>query len=180
MRPNGLVFARMLALAATIAAGFSACSPALDWRDFTWPDGGFSVLLPARPTPETREISVGPLRLDMHLFSASVAGDVYAAGYAELPAGMDGAARERLLGDAQTAFARNVGGTAEALQHNAVAGFPCRQFSVAGTSGRRAVRLTARVCVTDRRFYQLVHIGPPEHAATADVPLFLGSFKLVR
>src|SRR5579871_447295 len=103
VRPNGLVFARMLALAATIAAGFSACSPALDWRDFTWPDGGFSVLLPARPTPETREISVGPLRLDMHLFSASVAGDVYAAGYAELPAGMDGAARERLLGDAQTA-----------------------------------------------------------------------------
>ena len=138
------------------------------------------MLMPAAPTPETREISIGAVRLTLHLFTASVGGNAYAAGYADIPPGMGMGEREGLLNDAQAAFARNVGGDADGAERNAIEGFPCRQFSLAGTSSGRPVRLSGRVCATDRRFYQLVFLGPADRESAADVPLFLGSLRLMQ
>jgi hypothetical protein len=168
-------------LAAALALVCSAaCSPTLDWRDFSWPEGGFGVLMPAKPSEETRAVSIGPAHLNLHLFSASAGGNAYAAGYADIPATIDTAARERLLDDAQAAFARNVGAAAAPPARNQLAGFPCRQFGVTGTSKGHEIRLAGRVCATDRRFYQLVYIGPADREREADIGLFLGSLKLLQ
>jgi hypothetical protein len=171
--------ARRLTFIIVALVWLTACSPALDWRLFSWPAGGFAALMPAKPSEETREIFIGATRLDMHLFSASAAGNAYAAGYADLPPALDSHARERLLQDAQAGFAHNVGATPGSFEENSIEGFPCRQFTIAGNASGRSVEVAGRVCTTDRRFYQLVYLGPAENARNADVPLFLASLKLL-
>jgi hypothetical protein len=136
--------------------------------------------MPGAPTAESRELSIGLSRVNLHLFSVSVEGGAYAVGFADLPGGAGGAGRERLLEDAQAAFTHNLGGAPSAEGRNALDGFPCREFRAPGTSNRRAVVLAARLCATDRRFYQLVYVGPADKAEEADIPLFLGSLKLVQ
>jgi hypothetical protein len=101
-------------------------------------------------------------------------------GFADLPGGMDAAARDRLLQDGQAGFTRNVNGTTTEERSSGIDGSPCREFQVPGTSSGRAVLLAARLCATERRFYQLVYVGPAADAQKADIPLFLGSLKLLQ
>ena len=164
-------------LSLVIALFLVACTPALDWREYRPPEGGFSVLLPQKPGRSVRELSTPAGNITMHMFSARVGADVLAAGFADFsaPPGqvLVDAMRDVLVG--------NIGGRIQGERPVAVAGGTGREFFATGTLGRgdsaEAGSLRARLIVRDRRYYQLVWLGARSGMAEADVDLFLGSFR---
>jgi hypothetical protein len=165
-----------------VAAGLllSGCYAPFDWRQFSWPDGGFTVLLPDKPGRETREVTIGDRKLRMDLFATRVEGATFGIGYADLPEPLDDKQRAALVADARDAFVKNLGGTALEDRLVSLDGFVGREFRTEGTREGRKLVMAGRVYATDRRFYQLVFVAPEDKVAGADVTLFLGSLKLVR
>jgi hypothetical protein len=63
-------FARATLLAAAVA--LASCSGPLDWREFRWDEGGFSVLLPGKPDKNTRAVKIGERSVEMTLFAKRI------------------------------------------------------------------------------------------------------------
>lgn len=162
------------------ACVLGACYAAFDWREVSWPAGGFSVLLPKKPAVETREVAIGAHRLKMDLLSVRVENVSLGVGYAELPQSIDDAGRAQLLADARDGFVKSVGATPEADRIVSLDGHVGREFRAEGTRDGRPLVIAGRIYATDRRFLQLVAVMPKEKAAEVDLPLFLGSLKLLK
>jgi hypothetical protein len=169
-----------------LAAGFigaavlGACSPAIEWREFRWEEGGFAALLPARPSKETRSVQLGEVALKLTLFRTEPGGAAVAVGFAELPSELSATARLALLARARDAFFANVGvrdGVSEAV---VLEGFPGLSFRGEGPATNTRLVVSGRVYATDRRFYQLLMIAPPDHLVQADAGLFLGSLRFLK
>lgn len=158
----------------------SACYAAFDWREFSWPEGGFTVLLPDKPARETREVTIGDRKLRMELFATRVEGTNFGVGYAELGEPLDDKARATLVADARDAFVRNVNGSPSEDRLVSLDGYTGREFKATGTRDGRSYVIAGRVFATDRRFYQLVFVAPEDKASGVDVGLFLGSLKLIK
>lgn len=178
MTVDSIAAKRMLVIALLTALA-AACTPGLDWREFSWDDGGFAVLLPGKPTKETRIVQIGGRALTLTLFRTEPAGAAVAVGFAELPVALDADGRARLLADARDALLKNVGASGGG-DATVIEGFPGLAFHGAGTGGANKLMIAGRVYATDRRFYQLLFIGPPDLPIVADLPLFFGSFRLVK
>lgn len=157
----------------------TSCSDRLDWRELQWPEGGFAVLLPTRPSKESRPVTIGEHTLQLTVLPARVEPFVYGAGYAELPVTFDAAARERFVMAARDGLLRNIAGQPSNERATPLGAYPCRQFETVGEVEHRALVMAARVCVTDKRYYQLVAIAPKSRATDMDATLFLGSLKLL-
>lgn len=168
-----------IAIAAAAMSAITACSSGLDWRELQWPEGGFSVLLPARPSKESRPVTIGEYTLQLTVLPARVEPFVYGVGYAVLPVAFDAAARERFVVAALNSLQRNIAGEPGSVRATRLGDFPCQEFEAEGTVEQRALMMAARVCVTDKRYYQLVAIAPKSRAADMDGTLFLGSLKLL-
>lgn len=175
-RSRRLTFA--LLAAALVGAG---CSESVEWREFRWEGAGFAVLLPARPSKDTRSVKLGAVTLDLTLFRTEPDGSAVAIGYADLPAGLAPAARLQLLEQARDAFLANVGATERTSEAVALAGHPGLAFRGTGAvnaAGKRLV-VAGRVYATDRRFYQQLMIAPAGHPIERDATLFFGSLRLI-
>lgn len=164
-------------MAAALAAMVAACSPALDWREVTWPEGGFVVVLPGRPSAESRRIRFGDHDLQMTMLHVRADPFLYGAGYAPLPDGLDAAARGRVAEWALHALAGNFDAKEPTIRDARVGGHPCYDLEAAGSVQARAVAVRGRVCVTGRRLHQLLVIGPADRIGDADAPLFLQSLR---
>lgn len=166
------------ALAFTLS--LTACFAQFEWREFIWPEGGFSVLLPAKPSQEQRTVTIGNRSLAMTLFPVRVGGVAFGAGYAELPPGMSPAERAQLLADASDAFLRNLKSTPTLNRESKLGSYPAREFQAEGTVEGKTLVLAGRVAATEQRFYQLIAVGEKEAVEKADVSLFLGSLRLLK
>jgi hypothetical protein len=190
-----------LGAAALATLTLAGCSPSLDWHTFNWPAGGFSVLLPARPVEETREVQLAGITLTLHLFSVRVDDRIWAAGYADLPPGLEPARRTALLAEAASAYARNVGAApeqaapevgappderagasgAQRLGTPDTASLECRRVDAQGQAAGRNMALAARLCASATRYYPLISIGQtaaPAGTVASDIANFLGSLSL--
>ena len=92
-----------------VAALMAGCYPALDWREVTVVEAGFVVLLPSRPSRDTRQVRIGPHTLSMTMLSARADGFLYGVGYAKLDKEIGTPAQAALLDDARTALLANFG-----------------------------------------------------------------------
>src|SRR5258708_5782861 len=70
----------LLVLLAAVA--LTACYPDLDWRTVNAAEGRFTILMPARPQQETRNIAEG---VTMRQWSARAAGALFSAAFADYP-----------------------------------------------------------------------------------------------
>jgi hypothetical protein len=160
-----------------LAAWLSACSPALDWREYRPPDGGFAVLLPQKPGQSRRSLDTPAGAVEMHMYSARVGEHVLAAGFADFAAPPDAA----LLDGMRDALVRNVDGRVESERAVEAGGFSGREITARGPLGRgeRAAPglVRARLLVRGNRYVQLLSIGAPGGMSEADVDMFLTSFK---
>lgn len=157
----------------------TACSSGLDWRELQWPEGEFAVLLPARPAKETRPVTIDGHALQLTVLPARVEPFLYGVGYADLPSVSDPATRERFLRAARDSLLANLGATAKIERTSRLNEFPCQEFEAEGTIEQRPLSMAARVCITDKRYYQLVAIAPQQRAAEMDATLFLGSLRVL-
>jgi hypothetical protein len=166
---------RVLAVAAL--AFLAACYPELDWREFTWPQGRFSVLLPGRPAHGWREVALAGRAVRMDMVSVQIKGLAFGVAYADLPADAD---PMRVINESRDALIRNISGritTEHAVEIDGARGI---EFEAEGATQEARMRLAARILVGAGRFYQIVFVGREERAAAVDTALFLGSFKLVK
>lgn len=157
---------------AAIAAG---CYPALDWREVTSKDGGFSVLLPARAHDASRQLSGVVGHPAMHLLSASAAGAIFGVGYVDLS---DSEQIPPAVAALRDGLVRNIQGTIvseQNLMNGAIAGL---EFTAKGSTGEAQMALKARLLVSGARIYQLAVIQRAGTVSTADVEMFFESFGL--
>ncbi len=166
--------------AISVAMVLTACSSRLDWRELQWAEGGFAVLLPTRPSKESRPVHIGEHTLQLTVLPARVEPFVYGVGYADLPGVFDAAARERFTAAARDSLLNNISGKASNERVSRLGEFPCQEFEAEGTVEQRTLVMAARVCTSDKRYYQLVAIAPKARAGDMDAALFLGSLKLLQ
>jgi len=198
---NRLVRCRLMqVLVIAMACALGACSPDLDWREFSVPlstqsngAGSFSAMLPARYSEESRNLPDGGR---MQWWSAKARDCIFGIGLTELPDD-DPMALART-----TAYlAANIGGQAQVLQQgdgssstnstnstNATNGTLTRDIAVNGQAGQQAVALRGRLVLRGRQLLQAVVIMPMSAdsesagAATrlteAEIEHFLGGLRL--
>jgi hypothetical protein len=164
-----------LAIAAALLLG--ACYPDLDWREVSSTEGGYAVLLPAKPERATREVAIGGRRLVLNMASVHKEGMAFGVAYATLPAATT--EQDKLLADARDALVRNIGGRLTTDRTLEIAGNPGREFVAEGTAEGEPMRLAARVLATNDRFYQIVFVGRSGRGAESEVSMFLESFRLL-
>lgn len=172
---------RLCALLLVASVGLvTACSPALDWREFRAEDGGFTVLLPQRPGQAEKKLASPAGEVMMKMYSVRVEETVLGAGYADFASAPDSATQDAM----HAALLKNIEGTIASDKPVAArqGGFPAgREIVKRGRIGQggSAVEgeLRARFFVQDKRYYQLVMIGRKGALPEADADLFMASFK---
>ena len=173
MIPRRVAWTCLLAITLVLAA----CYPDLDWREVTSASGGYAVLMPAKPEHLQREVAVGGILLTMSMDSVQKEGIAFGAAYADIPAQYS--RYQTLLDAARDALLRNIDGRITSEREVVVDGAAGHEFYAEGTMGKKQMRLAARVLIAGHRFYQVVCVGQSERLATADVALFLNSFRLL-
>jgi hypothetical protein len=158
---------RSRAIAAVVALLCIACSPELDWRELKSDEGRFTALMPAKPRYEARPLTGAPTVV-MHLWSAHAAKSIFGVGYADYPE-----ADARVLDATRDALLNNIRG--RLLEEK-----PLTQGGLAGRAlvaeaGDTALR--ARLFVSGSRLYQIAVLGGKNAISTADLELFLSSFR---
>jgi len=168
--------ARQLILLLTLVS-LLACSPALDWREYRMPDAGFSILLPQKPAQAERRLQTPAGEVGMRMYSARVGEHVFAAGFADFARPVDAA----LLDAMRDVLAANMGARIASERPVEAGAFKGREFTATGQLGRgkeaRAGTMRARIYANDRRYVQLIALGPDEGLAAADIEMFLASLK---
>ena len=162
----------VLALAAALA--LAACYAELDWREFTSPEGRFTVMLPSKPARESRELVLAGSPTTMHMVSAHATEMAFGVGYADLPPGTD---PKRAIDEGRAALLRNIGGVV--IAERALDGVTGVGFEAEGAAEGNPMRLAARVLVSGDRYYQVVLVARAARADEVDRALFPGSFRLI-
>jgi len=160
-----------------VALLVAACYPELDWREVASADGGYTLLMPARPEHARREVVVGGVALAMSMASVRRDGMTFGAAYADIPAGSGRHAG--LLAAVRDALVRNIEGRITSDREVTIGGAAGHEFYAEGNVGGRPMRLAARLLIAGHRFYQVVVVGQSDRLANADVDLYLGSFRLL-
>lgn len=155
------------------------CSPKFDWREVRGVNAPYSVMLPAKPSSQTRQINLDGTPVTMTMTATRVDDITFAIGSAELA---DDSTARKSLAAMKTALVRNIGGTISHEASSLPGAVPATMEIEAhgrpdAGTGREPRLLAARLIAKDRHIYQLVVTGR-ESAVTHDaVDTFFESFK---
>jgi hypothetical protein len=158
-------------LALFAVLGLGACSPVLDWREFTPEGSGIGVSFPCRPDRQTRALTLAETRVTMQMLICNAGDTTFALAYADLT---DPARISSALAELSASAVRNLGG-----------GVPERApLQIKGmTSSEEAVRIAlvgrlpdgttvhehAALFTRGLRVYQATVIGADPSASVVDV-----------
>lgn len=165
------------------ALALAACSPKYNWRDYSSNDAPFRVMFPDKPATHTRAIDLNGLKLDMTMTAAQVDGTTFAVGTAQAP---DAELAEAALASMKTALVNNIGATiksektARASSSSGAASARSAAIDVQAGGKRNGVpmQLIAHFESRDKRFYQVIVMGPEKEMSKENVDMFMSSFKL--
>jgi hypothetical protein len=146
-----------------------------DWIEYRSDDGGFTVLLPAKPEVNTQlaDTAAGTVKLTMALTEM----DNFAAGvsFNEIPQEAS-ADPESLLAGGRDGAAKNLKGTVVSDKPIKLGNYPGIEFVVETPDG---LIYTARVYMVADRLYQVLFLAPKDQIDQFDVPAFFDSFTLL-
>lgn len=171
--------AHALAVLMLLALLAAACTPERDWREFQFPQGGFSVLLPGKPRKDTRNVRIDGTQVPLEMLSLQTKGAAYGIGYADFPPSGTAEMRARRLAAARDQLVANIAGELATDREVSIEGHPGREFRAEGQVAGEAFVTTARVYAVGDRLYEIAVVARASEAARADPDLFLGSFKLM-
>lgn len=97
------------ATASAAMLAMTGCSPALDWRDVRPAESGITVLMPCRPSAQTRPVRLADKTVKLSLHACSAGGATWAVAFADLS---DPAAVGTALQELQRSAAANLGAAA--------------------------------------------------------------------
>jgi len=113
---------RWAGLFATVLAAMLAttgCSPALDWRDVRPAESGITLLMPCRPSAQTRPVRLANRSVNLALHACSAGGSTWAVAFADV---VEPAAVGVALQELQRGAAANIGAVASRPLPGAVPG----------------------------------------------------------
>ncbi len=176
---------RALVIAA-IAMSFTACSPALDWREMTAADGAVRVAFPARPHSQTRSLPVAGVPVPFTLTAATVDGAVFAVGHLDLPEGIasDETQRRQYKQVLEDSLTRNLqAGEAQrrAIQVRYVHGTRTQEgdeLELHGEPAGKPAWLLARVLVVGNRLIEVAAVGPQDTLTPDAARTFVDSLRV--
>ncbi len=182
-----------LALITALTMGLlAACSPKLDWREVTSPEGKFSAVFPGKPQISTRDIPFKGKRISMTMTAAGKGPTLFAVGVAQLPpeAVTTPEAQTDAVTQFRTALLSNSGTTLFTLDEpvptlsaevktaaQALMAVRAQRHPSTDPKTPGVAQLAAYFFVVDGRMYQVAALGD---AALADIDLetFFSAFKL--
>jgi hypothetical protein len=163
-----IVVAAGLLWVAGCQAGGSA-----DLQEFSSPEGGFRVEMPARPEPGTRKSAFGKWQEYRYLVARDAE---YLVGYVDLK---DGDAPDHLFDDVTSAAATSMRGKVESEKKITLDGkYPGRDVHIPMPNRKGMVRM--RLYLVGKRLYQITVAGKVDFVETASPSRFLDSFALLR
>jgi phosphate starvation-inducible protein PhoH len=158
----------LIALLAALA--LSACSPQYNWRDYRSADAPYSVMFPDKPDTHTREIDLNGLKVKMLMTAVQVDGATYAVGTGEAP---DAGQAQAALASMKTALIKNIGATiTKETVTSAI------DIEATGTQNGKPMLLHGHFVARDKRFYQVIAVGPKQAMSAEQTEMFMSSFKL--
>ena len=171
-------YRRILSLALVAAAGLSACSPALDWREFEPEGSGIIATFPCRTDRHARQVTVAGAATRMDMLVCTAGGATYALAFtdAAAPEGVTAA-----LVDLRAVAARNLGAATPVASPVQVRGMtPNPMATRLRLSGQRpdgtAVQEQAALFAKGLRVYQASVVGPSLDDEAVDT--FFSGLKL--
>lgn len=163
-----------------LCAALVACTPQLDWRELSVPEGRFAVWLPATAQRESRVLATAAGAVTMTMYACILKHASMGVAYSDYPAAALAPEHRRAqLDAARDALLRNIRGGVRVEEDVDVAGLPGRQIHAEGSAGAESVMLKARFVVAGNRLYQIAYAGAKDGVAMADVDMFLSSFRLL-
>lgn len=172
---------RALCLSSLLFA-LSACSPALNWRDFQPADGSYTVLMPGKPASHARPIQLNGSMVQMHMQAVDIDDTTYAVGSLTLA---DAGAAVSAIQTMKNTMVNNVQGTIalEKISVNAVDRSINLDVEINGTAppnsnGQRLQRtLFLRFVAKGNRLYQILVAAPQIGSNKDTADQFITSFK---
>ena len=185
----GLLTAWFTTLFTALLTGLlTACTPALDWREHRFDEGGFTILFPQKPGRAERKLATPAGEVTMKMVSVRVDETVFGAASADFASAPDAATQEAM----RNALLKNFDGTIisdqpvsagplngrEVIKRGSFgAGADATGVAKHGASAAAHGELRARFFVKGNRYYQLIAVGRRNAVADTDLDLFFTSFK---
>lgn len=164
----------------------AACTPAYNWREVHPSEGGYAVLLPARPVSMARDIDLDGLPVTMTMTGARVGDTSFTIGVVVLP-DEQAATRDKAIEAMRVGMTRNLAGhetrRAEvALPVTDAGGRPlamqaATRVEVDGRVAQRPTHMAAQFVARGHRAWQVVVIGPIDDPQSTTQ--FLDSFRII-
>lgn len=148
------------------------------WKEFSSPEGGYTILMPGEPIPQpglTVTVNGRRVPLTVAFTDWEEKKATLKTAHADLPAPLE--RPDQVLLDASIdPNARGMGGAKiEEARDVQVAGRPGREVRAATPTG---LTVLGRACTVDRRLYLVIAIGPSLEFDNPDVEKFFSSFKI--
>ncbi len=168
------LLALLLFMALLLAAG---CSPALDWREHRFEEGGFTILFPQKPGRTEKKLATPFGEVTMKMVTVRVEETVFAAASADFSREPDAPAMDAM----RNALLKNFDGAVVVDKPVIAGGMTGREIIKRGRigSGDAVVEtdLRAQFFRRGKRYYQLVAAGRRGAMQEADLDMFFASFK---
>lgn len=167
--------ARFPVIAALLVILLSACTPSHDWREIHGDTAPFSVLLPAKPSSQTRQITLDGMAVTMTMTAVEVDHVTYAVGSVALP---DAVAAKKAMLAMKAALVSHVGG---AVSKEVVVDTPADNhidLEAAGTPKGEPRVVVARFAAHGNNAYQAIVTGPEKFISRDHIDTFITSFKV--
>jgi len=150
------------------------------WHEFSDTQGGFTVMMPEKPTQKTQSQNDGPRSIDIHTFTASPQGNdvTYSVSYSDVPAGIEQFPPQLVLDSIGLGLARDQNIRLLGEQDISLGDYPGKEFKLEIS---RKVVLRHRAYLVNKRLYQLTAETPleTEDALSGEIERFMNSFELL-
>ena len=149
------------------------------WPTFDSPEGRFSVLMPTKPTVETKDIDSAVGKLTMYAYSSSSSVGYFMVSFGDYPReAVDAAQREAVLDGVRGGVLKGL--EAEIISDEKITfeGYPGREFKAKRTLEGNEIVFNWKIVLVGRRLYQLAAATSKDNAGSPEIAKFLTSFKL--
>lgn len=173
--PNTGIFSLTISTLIGATLLLASCTPRHDWREIRSERPPYSVLFPAKPSSQTRDIKLGDIKLAMTMTAVEVDHATYAVGSAELA---DPAAAKAAMLLIKTALVAHLNGKIRKEEVIDNAAEHRIDVEAIGTPQGEPRIVIARFIAYEKYAYQIVLTGPEKQVTRDQIDTFMTSFKV--
>jgi hypothetical protein len=179
MKRNGAVGVLLLVL--VVGALLAGCGGGeAAWAEFKSEEGGFSILMPGKPTEETQTQATELGNIDVYSYTYEEEDVAYMVGYNLLPAAMlEASSSGPMLDGACDGQVSGVSGTEVSRQEIALGAYPGRDLEIRVENADGITTLHTRIYLVENKLYQILVVGREGQSTSPDTIKYLDSFKLL-